>query len=118
MKTSSLINITAIVIGGLVILNIGRTTYDLSKKGDRLSRLEKEVVDLTAQKQALEQKSVAVEQPSFIEQQARDLLHMVRPGEKIVILPEVRGQRSEVGSQNVVVGETPVWKQWLLLIFS
>lgn len=103
----------------LVIFNAAKTSWDIYKKSERLTRLEQEVVALREQKSALERKASEVQTPEFIEKEARDRLKMTRPGEKIVILPaEEVVNKGDMGDKGDRGDVTPVWRQWVSLIFS
>lgn len=111
--------VTAII--AFIVINAVKTSWDIYKKGDRLTKLEAEVAGLQTKKADLEKEAVQVDTPEFIEQEARDELHMVKPGERIVILPAEPGTLDNLGvlgSSSQPVSQIPIWKQWLSLIFS
>jgi len=108
---------TAIIfgLGGLLIFNITKTTLEILKKGERLTNLEKEVEQMRQQKARLEQKVAAADDPAFIEKEARDRLKMIKPGEKIVVIPD-QPEVAGVETANSTQPLEPNWKQWLELI--
>lgn len=123
MKTLSFfktVGVTALIT--LIIVNTAKTSWEIYKKGERLTKLEAEVARLQQQKAELEKLSQIVDTPAYIEQAARDKLHMVYQGERIVVLPAEPGVRQDLGSLLGASAEAtthgPIWKQWLDLIFS
>ena len=110
-----------LIIGGIFLFNVAKTSIDIGQKSKRVTSLEKEVADLTNQKATLEKDLAGANDPAVIEREARDRLQMIRPGEKIVIMPgqanvENLSNTENVPGQNVSSG--PYFKEWYELIFE
>lgn len=103
-----------------MVVSLSRSLWSRYRRVGRLEELQTEVTELEEEDQQLKQQKVAVESEEFLEREARDKLQMVKPGEKIVILPE--NVLGEVGGGEVGLEETvdlePNWKRWYKLFFE
>lgn len=70
--------------------------YSVFQVESEQQRAEEEKAALQAEKARLEEELKHVTDPSYIEQQARTELRMIRPGEILYILPE-KAPESETG---------------------
>lgn len=70
--------------------------YSVFQVQSEQQRAEEEKTALQAEKARLEEELKYVTDPSYIEQQARTELRMIRPGEILYILPE-KAPESEAG---------------------
>lgn len=59
-----------------------------------------------------------VESDYYVEKVARDELHLARPGEKVVIIPETEQIREEAQQSNNNHVETANWQKWWDLMFT
>ncbi len=88
----------------------------------RLAGAEKEVVEAIRKKEALEKEVAQKQSLEYLEREARDQLNLVKPGERIVILPPkepapgIRNQ--ELGSEVTADHPTPNWQKWWKLFFE
>ncbi len=101
--------LSIVIINGLV-----RSIYDLWNKQDLVVKA-KEDLSLEKQKnQELKAQLAYVQSGNFIEEEARNKLFMVKPGESGVIVPEELIKKKE---EKVVV-VTPNWQQWVNLFIG
>jgi len=110
-----------LVIGGIFLFNVAKTSLDINQKSKRVSTLEKEVANLRQEKLSLEEDLSKVGDPATVEREARDRLQMIRPGEKIVVLPGSTNVENSSNSENVLgqgVRSGPYFKEWWKLIFE
>lgn len=111
MKRIIFIILVLFLIG--VIVNLSVSLVTLWSKKDLLTTasntLEKEQKEHVALQQQLKQ----VQDPSFIEEQARDKLFLGKPGDVIVLIPTA----SPSATEKVSGGNEPVWQQWWKLFF-
>ena len=86
----------------------------------RLTDVERKVDGLEQQQQILQQGVARSTSLEFIERQIRDQLKLVKPGETMVVLPDVLGETDddpiqysykEVGEEEIV--GTEIWKEWV-----
>jgi cell division protein FtsB len=110
-----------LIIGGIFLFNVAKTSLDINQKSKRVSSLEKEVANLQQEKVVLEKDLSKADDPAVIEREARDRLQMIRPGEKIVILPGSANVEDSSNSEDVLgqkVSKGPYFKEWWGLIFE
>lgn len=84
----------------LLILSVSfiSSTFRVVRRGSRLIEAKKELESLQKQKIALEKKSAYRSSPEFVEEEARNKLNMVKPGEEVYLKPKIVGD-DLLGSQ-------------------
>lgn len=108
----------AVIIFLFVSFNLFSQILTTLKSGDRLEEATDKLHSLEVKNKELKRKLEQVNNPLFIEEQARDKLGLVREGETIVIIPEEK--------LNQVLGVTrkgeeirlPNWQGWLKLFWQ
>lgn len=80
--------ITFIVISLIIIYNFLSSIYRLSSKKNVLIQAQNELKKAQKENAELKKQLSLVKNPEFVEEQARDKLFMVKPGEKTVVIPE------------------------------
>ena len=71
-----------IVLAGVV----GWKAYNIGTLNAELKAVQQEKKELKAQKEELQQELKTVDDPAYVEQKARENLHMIKPGETLYIL--------------------------------
>jgi cell division protein FtsB len=102
--------VVILLIGLLVINNLVRSIYGLWQKRALIEDAKRE---LSIEKQkyvALSEQMKEVGSPSFLEEEARNKLFLVKPGEEVVIVP--REEKKEIYTTKKVK-EKAIWEQWL-----
>ncbi|MBI2034358.1 MAG: septum formation initiator family protein [Candidatus Levybacteria bacterium] len=108
--------VTALFIASfLIINNLVRSIYNFWHKQDLLVSAQQELQQQKKEREKLTRELTRVKDPLFIEQEARDKLFLVKPGERIVLLPK-EGLEDSTQSGKPKKRE-PNWKQWLVLFF-
>lgn len=115
-----------IVLGMLLIVNLSRGIWSLLKARDRIREAEERLAQLVAQKKELEKQVQYQLSEGYAEKEIRDKLSMAKPGEVVVILPQIKdnvgssSSGSEFSGQRTVDSEKqatndfePNWKKWL-----
>jgi len=103
------------VIVFLVVANgLIQRTFSLWQKQQIVSQTEEELERVKKENKDLKAQLEVVRQPGYKEEQARDKLFYVKPGEQIVLLPEQKTTSSEVLGENK---EEDNWMKWLTLFF-
>ena len=74
----------AIVIVVVVVLNVANSLIQSFQISRNLTRVEDEIVALQEEKDRLEVEKAYKNSPEFIEQEARDKLNLVKPGDTLV----------------------------------
>lgn len=104
-----------ILIASLFIINnLIRSIYNLWQKQDLLIKAKNEVVREKKMNEQLKQQLKVVENPEFVEEEARNKLLLSKSGEKIILIPTL------TPTQPKVVSATPKdapWVQWWKLFF-
>lgn len=113
-----LLNLAILIIGIGLIINLSRDIYRLLGADDQIELAEVGLEELKKERQELLELEKYYQSEEFIEEEARNKLNMVRPGEAVVILPPNVGEL--VGSER---GESdggeplPNWQRWWNLYF-
>lgn len=107
------LRLITIILGLYLIVTTIGSIADLWRAGDKLTERESRVANLERQKEQLETKKAAVNNPYYWEKVARDQLGLSKPGEEIVVIPkELLVDNSKVPSEPAV----PNWQKWVRLV--
>lgn len=71
----------------MTINNLAGSLYAIWQKQDLIVKAERDLDRVKDENQELKSKIAQVEQPQFVEEEARDKLLRTKPGEKIVVIP-------------------------------
>ena len=108
------VQILIILVGIGLIVSLSRDILRLLRSADELKLAAQKVEELQKESESLAQKKEYYQSESFIEEEARNKLNMVKVGETIVILPpnlkEVIGRK-----ENQLTKPLSNWYQWLNL---
>jgi cell division protein FtsB len=108
---------TIVIILLLTINDLVHSIYTIWQKQDLIVQAQKNLAAEKNENQELKKEIAQVNQPQFVETQARDKLLLAKPGESIVILP-----RDELGaSTEAAPGPAdirPNWKKWWDVFFN
>lgn len=103
------------VIVSLVIINIlGRSIYDTWRKKDLVVKAKTNLAQQKEENRKLKLQLSMVNDPNFVEKEARDKLFLVKPGESGVIVPQDLINKKE--RKEVIV--VPNYQQWIDLILG
>jgi cell division protein DivIC len=95
-----------------IINNLVHSIYSLWQKQDVLVQAKQDLEKERRQNSSLKTELHAVKSPQFVEEQARDKLLLVKPGEDLVVVPT----ELIAGAQPKIVKQAPVrpnWQQWM-----
>jgi cell division protein FtsB len=106
-----IIFLITIVASILIINSLVRSIFDLWGKQGLLVKANDELSRQKEENRDLRQQLSYVKSDQFIEEEARDKLFMVKPGESGVIVPQNLLSQKEV--KKVIV--LPAWQQWVNL---
>ena len=111
MKKAFFIAIVLVLL--LVINNLIRSIFDVWNKQDLLTQAQNELTKEQQKNQKLKAELSYVETQKFIEEEVRDKLFLVKPGEESVLIPNkaIDGQSGKKEVQKQI----PNWQQWLQL---
>lgn len=101
----------AILICILTINGLVRSIYDLWRKQDVVVSAKTDLEKAKKENERLKRQLVFVQGREFIENEARNKLFMVKPGESGVIIPTDLIQKKEEKKKP----EAPNWQKWINL---
>jgi cell division protein FtsB len=96
----------------VVINNLVHSIYDIWSKQDLLNQAQKALTKEESKNQKLKAELSYVQTQKFIEEEARNKLFLVKPGEEQVLIPN-----KVLESQKKQEIQTPNWQKWLNLFF-
>lgn len=108
-----IIFLTICIVLLIVIVNLSKSIYDLYHKKDLLTSTQKKLVVVEKENQQLKHQLVQVQNPAFVEKEARDKLFLAKPGESSILLPSPTPLPK--GSQDIT---QPYWQQWWELFWG
>ena len=88
------------VIIGIFVLIVGLSMLNIVSLYHERAQLEKQQALLTETRDKLKHELENVNNPDYIEQQARTLLRLVKPGEVLYILPDGSDTESDEDGEN------------------
>ena len=112
MIKSKLINLTILVIGLFLIVNLTRSILSLLRAGDKIKEAQEQVAELQFKNDELKKRLAEMQSPAYLEKIAREKLGLAKKGEVVVILPPYQPPSPPAGGENL-----PNWKKWLRLFF-
>lgn len=111
-----LIYIVIIIISFAIINSSVRSIYDLSQKKHVVIQTKEELEKERNENARLRDQLAQVKRQDFVEEEARNKLFLVQPGETLVVLPTPTEQEGENDTQKKT--DLPIWKQWVELFFG
>jgi cell division protein FtsB len=100
----------------LLIISLVKGVHGSLQSRERIAQLQARKEELVAKKGELEQRLAEVQSPLYLEKVARDELHLSKPGETVVIVPESRvyeADRQVLGSHS---GKKPNYLKWFAVL--
>ncbi len=104
------------LIGISLIVSLTRSIIDTLKKSEAVTYEEERFAKVKNENEELKITYENLQTPQYVEKQARDSLGLGREGEVVVILPPDL-DRAQVADNKQANLNTPVWREWLELIF-
>jgi len=105
--------IVVVIVFLIVINNLVHSIYDIWSKQDLLNQAQKELTKEESKNQKLKAELSYVQTQKFIEEEARNKLFLVKPGEQQVLIPN-----KSIETSKTQVKQTPNWQKWLNLFFQ
>ncbi len=101
------------LVGGLYLcLVLGRSLWELVRAEGRVDQARVELGKLQAEGQKLKLRLDEVQTPDFVEKEARDVLGLQKPNEKVIIVPELKLPKTPLDLDSKKVGEA-IWEKWV-----
>jgi cell division protein FtsL len=106
-----------IVFQVLLIVSLVRGLQLSRKSSSRIESMQQTISKLEEERKALKTQEQEVSSPEYLERVAREELHLSKPGETVVIIPDSVVVQTEVDSENEgAVQETTIWKRWIAIL--
>jgi len=117
MSIKKIVLLIILLFGLAICFNLATSVYVLWHKKDVLTRTRAELIQAQQQNKQLKGQLSQVMDSSFIEQQARNKLFLIKPGEQNVVVPQ---SQSLIASQRQIetTESKVVWRQWLEVFFN
>ena len=106
-----------LIISLFVINNLIRSISNLWQKHDLIGEAQKELLKEKNNHQRLQDQLDRAKRSEFVEEEARNKLFMVKPGERVVVLGNLSSDADQKKS-NIKEYSIPTWKQWWNLFFQ
>ncbi len=97
--------------------NLLRSIVNLWQKKSLIGDAQKQLQVQIDENEKLKDQLSRVSKPGFVEEEARDKLFMVKPGEQVVLLGASQEASSSVGKASSPASIAP-WQQWWKLFFA
>ena len=107
-----LLFLLAVIVCLVIINQLARSIYDLWNKKDLVVSAQKDLEREKKENITLKERLAYVKTPRFIEEEARDKLFLVKPGEEGVIIPK----ELITAKKTVKVEAKSPWREWIELL--
>lgn len=107
-----------VFVGMLLVVSLSKGIWELLAIYDRVDEAEAEVAELQAKQMSLERQLSLRQSEGFVERQIRDKLHLSRPGEQVVVLPETPFVKETIQDEPVEVEPKENWMRWVRLFWE
>jgi cell division protein FtsB len=106
----------------LATINFTKTTIEILENSKRLDNISQEVAELEEEKKDYENSVAYKKTDEYVEEKARNDLNLIRPGEKVYVLPqglkEVNLESKVLGQRNISLEEKSNPAKWLSLFLT
>lgn len=107
-----------LVIGAFVAFQVGRQVYASWSINQEASRIQAQIDAMAAQNTELQRELDYLRSDAYISQEARKLLNLGRPGERVLIIPPGSEARLPASVAERSKAPPPLLEQWLSLFFG
>lgn len=116
------ITIGFIVVLLIILISLSRSFYQTVSLIVNQNKINKEILQLKEEQDSLTNSLEEKESNEYVEKAARDKLLMIKPEEKMVILPQNSNQESSIskaesGLNSSALTNLPNPQKWLRLLF-
>jgi cell division protein FtsB len=112
LSIKNLIYAVVVAIFLMVSYNLVNNITSIWQRRFVIEQAEKELARVKEENTSLKSQLERVQKPGFVEEEARNKLFYVKPGEQIVYVPKQEEKPKEVE----IVRITP-WREWIALFF-
>lgn len=104
-----------VVIGMVIIFRLVVSIIELWHKKDVLTAVEKQLVQQEKENKYLKKQLTVVQSRQFIEEEARNKLFLVKPGESTILINQSLLKIEDNSKKET--SQIPIWQRWLRLFF-
>jgi cell division protein FtsB len=108
---------TVVIVLLLTINNLVGSIYTIWQKQDLIIQAQNNLAAEKEENQKLKKEISQVNQPEFIESEARNKLLLTKPGEGIIILPQNEFSYGQT-SVKKEIDNRPDWQKWWEIFFK
>jgi cell division protein FtsB len=110
--------VVLLVVGAFVTFQVGRQVYASWSIGQEADRIRAEMELIAAQNAELRRERDYLRSDAYISQEARKLLNLGYPGERVLIIPPGSAVAPPAPEDAVAEPPPPLLEQWLDLFFG
>jgi cell division protein FtsB len=110
--------VVLLVIGAFLAFQVGRQVYASWSINQEADRYRAEIAALEEQNAALEGELEYLQSDAYVSAEARRLLNLGRPGERVLIIPPGSEAAPPPPSSDEMVQAKPPLEQWMELFFG
>jgi cell division protein FtsB len=107
-----------VLAGSFLAMQVGRQVYASWSISERADQVQQELTDLGAQNEALRRELAYLRSDAYISAEARKLLNLGRPGERVLIIPPGAEVAPPASEQAQPAPPPPLIEQWMDLFFG
>lgn len=116
MKTRLILGLL-FLLGLYLIVSFTRDLWVLRQKEKEITQSQLQLEKAKIGNKGLKEELEYVQSEAFIEKEARDKLGMAKPGETVLVLPQLEGIVNFVSFGEAEEKELPNWQRWWRLFF-
>lgn len=105
--------ITVILIALFIIQNFVRSIVGVWQKESLIDHAKVELSQQKKENEVLRKQYEQVQKPSFVEEEARNKLLMVKDNEQQIVIP--KSLLKDPSQKTASVDQKPIWQQWISL---
>lgn len=105
------------LIALFIINSLLQSIFSLTQKNTVIEKAKQELAAEKAENSRLKQQLTEVQDPAFIEKEARNKLFLVKPGEQMVLIPNPSVSPTPVVRREKQIAK-PNWVQWYEFFFG
>jgi cell division protein FtsB len=110
--------VVLLVIGAFLAFQVGRQVYASWSINQEADRHRAEIAALEEENATLERELEYLQSDAYVSAEARRLLNLGRPGERVLIIPPGSEAAPPAAASNQVHEATPPLEQWMELFFG